>query len=162
MFGAAVGCSASVFERYTEDARRVVVLSQEEARALRHGYVGTEHLLLALVRLPRESVVSEVLAECALTLDGARERLRALVPEGEAPVSGSIPFTHGAKNALVLSLREALSRGDHDIGAEHILLGLACGGEESMGVRLLRALGVTPDQLRSAVVDALPPPGRAA
>jgi ATP-dependent Clp protease ATP-binding subunit ClpC len=148
-----------VFERYTEEARQVVVVAQEEARALRHGHIGTEHLLLALLGLPGDSVVGKVLAELGLTLDDARDRTRALVPEGESPASGMMPFTPRSKRALEISLREALGRGDPDIGPEHILLAVASGDEESVGVRVLHALSVTPEKLRAGVLAALPPPG---
>jgi hypothetical protein len=98
-----------------------------------------------------------VLGGLALNLDGARERLRTLVAGGEAPVTGPIPFAPRAKQALVLSLRESLSRGDPDIGEEHILLAIARGDEESMAMRPLRAEGVVPDELRAALLAALPP-----
>lgn len=125
---------------------------------LRHGYVGTEHLLLALLRLPEESVVGPVLAGLGVSLDGARERLKALVPEGEHASPGQLPFTPRSKKTLVLSLREALGRDDDHIGPEHILLGIVAGGdEESLGVRLLEAMSVRPDQLYAAVHRALPP-----
>jgi ATP-dependent Clp protease ATP-binding subunit ClpA len=148
-----------VFERYTEEARSVVVVAQEEARALRHNYVGTEHLLLALLRLPRDSVVGQVLDALELSSDGARERLRALVPEGEHPASEQqLPFTPRAKKVLEMSLREALARGDDYIGSEHLLLGIAKCDEDTVAVRLLRAHEVTTDRLRDMLVASLPPP----
>jgi ATP-dependent Clp protease ATP-binding subunit ClpA len=147
-----------VFDRYSEEARQVVVLAQEEARELRHNYIGTEHLLLGLLRLPRDSVVGQVLAGLELSTDGARARLRDLVPEGEEVTSGQIPFTPRAKKTLELSLHEALSHGANDVGPEHMVLGLARLDQDGVAVGLLRMLGVTQDQLREAMVEALPTP----
>jgi ATP-dependent Clp protease ATP-binding subunit ClpA len=147
-----------MFDRYTEDARNVVVVAQEEARALRHGYVGTEHLLLALLRLPREAAVAEVLRGLGLTVDDVRERLSALVPAGQDRPSGQLPFTPRAKRLLEVALREALSRGDRHVGAEHLLLATARADEDSVAMRLLQAYEVTPDQIRAAVATAIPAP----
>jgi ATP-dependent Clp protease ATP-binding subunit ClpC len=146
-----------VFERYTEEARSVVVMAQEEAQALRHNYVGTEHLLLGLLRLPRDSVPGQVFAGLALSSDSVRTRLRALVPGAEHPERGPIPFTPRAKRTLEMSLHEALNRSDRDIGAEHILLGLAGADKGTVAVTLLREEQIAPDQLRAAVLDAMPP-----
>jgi len=151
-----------VFERYTEEARQVVVLAQEEARAVKHNYVGTEHLLLGLLRLPRDSVVGQVLAALELTPDGVRARLLTLVPEGEHPSPAQMPFTPRAKKTLEMSLHAALARGDNDIGAEHILLGLADGDDDGVAVRLLRDHDVTRDEVRDMVVASLPPQARGA
>ena len=147
-----------MFERYTEEARSVVVLAQEEARALRHNYIGTEHLLLGLLRLPPETVVGQVLAALEVTSETARARVRELVPEGEHESVPQMPFTPRAKKVLELSLREALSRGDREIGPEHILLGLAGTDDDTVAVHLLRAHEVTADQLRDMLVASLPPP----
>jgi ATP-dependent Clp protease ATP-binding subunit ClpA len=147
-----------VFERYTEEARNVVVVAQEEARAVRHHYVGTEHLLLGLLRMPPESVVGQVLAALELTLEGVRGRLLQLVPEGEPASPGQIPFTPRAKKTLELALRESLSRGDRTIGAEHLLLAITRGDEDGVAVRLLAEHGVATDQLRDMLVASLPPP----
>ncbi len=147
-----------MFERYTEQARSVVVVAQEEARDLCHNYVGTEHLLLALQRLPRDSVVGQVLAGLGLTVDGVRERLKELVPAGQDPTAGPMPFTPRSKRTLETSLREALSRGDNNIGPEHILLAIARADEGSVAMRLLQAHEIAPDQLRTAVLDALQSP----
>jgi ATP-dependent Clp protease ATP-binding subunit ClpC len=146
-----------VFERYTEEARSVVVMAQEEARALRHNYVGTEHLLLGLLRLPRDSMPGQVFAGLALSSDSVRTRLRALVPGAEHPERGPIPFTPRAKRTLEMSLHEALNRSDRDIGAEHILLGLAGADKDAVAVTLLREEQIAPDQLREAVLEAMPP-----
>jgi ATP-dependent Clp protease ATP-binding subunit ClpC len=151
-----------VFERYTEEARSVVVVSHEEARALRHNYIGTEHLLLALLRKPRDSVVGQVLAALGLSYDGTRAQLLTLVPEGEAVTSGQLPFTPRAKKVLELSLREALSRGENEIGPAHILLGIARSDDDSAAVHLLRDQDVTPDRVRALLVASLPPPKPAA
>jgi hypothetical protein len=147
-----------VFDRYSEEARNVVVLANDEARTLRHNYIGTEHLLLGLLRLPQESAVGKVLAGLELSADGARVRLRDLVPEGDEVSSGQVPFTPRAKKTLELSLREALSLGANDVGPEHMVLGLARLDQDSVAVGLLRMLGVTPDELRKAMIAALPPP----
>ncbi|HYZ80211.1 MAG TPA: Clp protease N-terminal domain-containing protein [Solirubrobacteraceae bacterium] len=146
-----------MFERYTEEARGVVVVAHEEARALRHNYIGTEHLLLALLRLPRDCVVGRVLAGLQLSFDGAVARLLDLVPEGEAATSGQIPFTPRAKQVLELSLREALGRGDREINSEHILLGITRGDKDSVAMHLLREHGVTAEQVRDALLGSLPP-----
>ena len=147
-----------MFDRYSEEAREVVVLAHEEARALRHNYIGTEHLLLGLLRLPQESVVGQVFARLGLSADGARARLGDLVPVGETVASGQLPFTPRAKKTLELSLREALSRGENDVCPEHIVLGIVRLDEDSVAVGLLRMLDVTSDQLREAMVEALPTP----
>ncbi|MGZ4171220.1 MAG: Clp protease N-terminal domain-containing protein [Solirubrobacteraceae bacterium] len=147
-----------MFERYTEEARNIVVVANEEARALRHNYIGTEHLFLALLRMPHESVVGQVLDALKLSSERVRRGLQDLVPAGEETTSGQIPFTPRAKKVLELSLREALSRGDREIGPEHILLGIARGDDDSVAVHLLRAHEVNPEQLRDMLVASLPPP----
>jgi ATP-dependent Clp protease ATP-binding subunit ClpA len=147
-----------VFERYTEEARQVVVLSQEEARVLCHNYIGTEHLLLAVLRLPDDSVVGGAVKTLGLRVEDVRARLLELVPHGEAASSGQLPFTPRAKRALEMALREALSRGNNDVGAEHILLGLSRGDADGVAMRLLQQSEVTPDQVREAVGAAAPEP----
>ena len=152
-----------MFDRYSEEARHVVVLADEEARGLRHHYIGTEHLLLGLLRLPPESAVAQVLAGLGLSADSVRARLRKLVPEGDSADSGQVPFTPRAKKVLELGLREALSRGDEEVGPQHLLLGIAGLDKDSVAVKLL--VDVTPDQVRAAMGRALavpqsPPPPR--
>ena len=112
-----------MFERFTEPSRRVVVLAQEEARMLDHNYIGTEHLLLGLIH-EGEGVAARAIVSLGLTLEMAREQVRALVGVGKSTPSGHIPFTPPAKKVLELSLREALALKKEYIGTEHILLGL--------------------------------------
>ena len=112
-----------MFERFTEPSRRVVVLAQEEARMLDHNYIGTEHILLGLIH-EREGVAARAIVSLGLTLEMAREQVRALVGAGKSTPTGHIPFTPPAKKVLELSLREALALKKEYIGTEHILLGL--------------------------------------
>ena len=112
-----------VFERFTERARQVVVLAQDEARALRDDHIGTEHLLLGLMR-EEPGVAARVLGEAGLDVDVVRDRIRAIVGERDDPSPGAIPFSPGAKAALEAALRESLDVGHNFIGTEHILLGI--------------------------------------
>jgi ATP-dependent Clp protease ATP-binding subunit ClpA len=141
-----------MFERFTNRARHVVVLSQEEARLLNHNYIGTEHILLGLLGEP-ESVAGEVLAGFGLTIDGVREEVAAKVGRGKKALSGHIPFTPRAKKTLELSLREALAIKHNYIGTEHILLGLIREGE-GVAVQILRE-HADPTQIRLAVLEAV-------
>jgi hypothetical protein len=134
------------FERFTRRTRRVVVLAQEEAAELGHGRVGTEHLLLGLVRAEDE-VVAPVLAESGITL----EPLRALVAALDPGPRRRSPFSRAAKRALEQSLREAQALGDRFIGAEHVLLGLVA-DERAGSLALVRELGADPEKLRAAVL----------
>jgi ATP-dependent Clp protease ATP-binding subunit ClpC len=118
------GGGTDTFERFTERARQVVVLAQEEARALGHGSIGTEHLLLGLVR-EGEGIGANVLSSLGVTLEGVRAAVVARVGRGAGGQTGQIPFTPDAKKTLELSLRQALSFKHNYIGTEHILLGLA-------------------------------------
>ena len=147
-----------MFDRYNEEARNVVVLAQEEARALRHSYIGAEHLLLALLRLPREAAVAPVLAGLGLAVGDVRERLQSLVPAGHDPPPAQLPFTPGTKRVLEIALREALSRGDRHVGAEHLLLAIARADEDGVAMRLLQAFEITPDQIRAAAATTIPAP----
>jgi ATP-dependent Clp protease ATP-binding subunit ClpC len=142
-----------MFERFTNTARHVVVLSQEEARQLSHNYIGTEHILLGLLGEP-DSVAGKVLAGFGFTLDRGRTEVEAKVGRGKKAPGGHIPFTPRAKKVLELSLREALSLGHNYIGTEHILLGLIREGD---GVAA-QVLGGHADvvALRAAVIDAVP------
>ncbi len=142
-----------MFERFTNRARHVVVLAQEEARLLDHNYIGTEHILLGLLGEP-ESIAGTVLGDFGFTLDGGREDVQQRVGRGKDSRSGHIPFTPRAKKTLELSLREALSLGHNYIGTEHILLGLIREGE-GVAYQILSArtnLGT----LRGAVIEAIP------
>ena len=125
-----------MFERFTNRARHVVVLSQEEARLLNHNYIGTEHILLGLLGEP-ESIGGQVLADFGITRDGIRKEVVAKVGRGKKGLSGHIPFTPRAKKTLELSLREALSIKHNYIGTEHILLGLIREGE-GVAAQILR------------------------
>lgn len=139
-----------MFERFTQQARRIVALSQEEARRLNHGYIGTEHLLLGLLSEP-ESVAAKALADLGITLDDARSRVLELVPPERKAPSGHIPFTARAKKVLELSLGEALRAGVTFIGSEHLLLGMLreAGG---VGVQALAALGADAQVVRDGVL----------
>jgi hypothetical protein len=134
------------FERFTRRARQVVVLAQEEAETLGHARVGTEHLLLGLLRSDDEAV-APILAEAGVTLDAARAQARELV--GEETSRRRAPFTRAAKRALGNALHEARALGDNFIGAEHVLLGLL-DDERAGAVAVLRALGADPASLRDA------------
>jgi ATP-dependent Clp protease ATP-binding subunit ClpC len=143
------------FQRFTASARSGVVAAEEEARALGHDYVGTEHILLGLLR---EGTAARALATLGVTAEKARERVVALVGEGSEPVTGKLRFSSRAKKALELALREALSFGHDYVGSEHVLLGLACEGE-SAGAQVLRELGADEGAVRFAVYGALSRPG---
>ena len=142
-----------MFERFTERARKVVVLAQEEARHFNHNYIGTEHLLLGLLR-EDEGVAARALASLNVTLDEVREQVESIVGYGEEGTGGQAPFTPRSKKVLELALREALQLGHNYIGTEHILLGLV---RESEGVaaRVLNNLDVDPDKVRREVVRML-------
>jgi ATP-dependent Clp protease ATP-binding subunit ClpC len=143
-----------VFERFTERARQVVVLAQEEARQLRHGYIGTEHVLLGLLR-EEEGVAALVLESLDVTLERARSAVVSLVGQGNDVASGQIPFTPRGKKALEGALRESLSLGHRYIGTEHILLGLLR-DPEAVAMRVLAELEVDPDRVRVGVMRAVP------
>src|SRR5215475_4165437 len=117
-----------MFERFTNRARRVIVLAQDEARELRHNYIGTEHILLGLLGVP-DGVASRALDHFGMTQDSVRQDVTNRVGTGASPVSGRIPFTPRAKKVLELSLREALQLHHNYIGTEHLLLGLLREGE---------------------------------
>jgi ATP-dependent Clp protease ATP-binding subunit ClpC len=117
-----------VFERFTERAREVVVLAQDEARALKHNYIGTEHLLLGLLR-EENGLAARVLAGLDVDVEDVRSRIVRMIGRGHGALTGQIPFTPRAKRVLELALREALSLGHGYIGTEHILLGLVREGE---------------------------------
>jgi ATP-dependent Clp protease ATP-binding subunit ClpA len=145
-----------MFERFTAKARHVVVLSQEEARALNHNYIGTEHILLGLIH-ESDGLAGRVLVDqFKLTLDGIRQEVTAIVGTGKKPQSGHIPFTPRAKKVLELALREALQLSHNYIGTEHILLGLIREGD-GVAAQVLREHA---DLLkfRTAVLDMLPAP----
>jgi ATP-dependent Clp protease ATP-binding subunit ClpC len=142
-----------VFERFTERARQTVVQAQAEARALKHDYIGTEHLLLGLLDV-EDGLACFVLTTLGVTADRVRSLVAEVVGEGEDEVTGQIPFTPRAKKVLELALREALGLGHNYIGTEHILLGLA---REDGGVaaRILLDFDVNGEAVRDAVVAQL-------
>jgi ATP-dependent Clp protease ATP-binding subunit ClpC len=142
-----------VFERFTEPARIVVVVAQEEARRLQHNYIGTEHLLMGLLR-EEEGVAAQVLASLGVTEELARAQIVRVIGSGDEASLGQIPFTPRAKDVLELSLRESLGLGDDYIGTEHILLGLVAEGE-GVAMRVLQDLGVDGRTVRDAVTDGL-------
>ena len=142
-----------MFERFTDRARRVIVLAQDEARLLNHNYIGTEHILLGLIH-EAEGVGAKALESLGVTLEGVRDQVRDIIGEGNQAPSGHIPFTPRAKKVLELSLREALQLGHNYIGTEHILLGLLREGEGT-AVKVLSRLKVEPSDVRQEVIERL-------
>jgi ATP-dependent Clp protease ATP-binding subunit ClpC len=142
-----------VFERFTEKARQVVVLAQDEARVLRHNYIGTEHLLLGLLR-EEEGLAARVLESLAITLAEVRRQVARIVGQGDEVTTGQIPFTPRGKKVLELSMREALSLGHIYIGSEHILLGLAR-ENEGVAARILLDLGADAERIRDQTIKLL-------
>jgi ATP-dependent Clp protease ATP-binding subunit ClpC len=142
-----------MFTRFTPAARRVVVLGQEEARLLRHNYIGTEHLLLGLLA-ERESVGAQALQGAGITLDIARAGVEQLTGCGQETPSGHVPFTPRSKKVLELALRESRQLSHNYIGTEHILLGLLREGQ-GVGAQVIGAAGAQPAQLRASVLALL-------
>ena len=142
-----------MFERFTDRARRVIVLAQEEARALQHNYIGTEHLLLGLIR-EGEGIAAKALTAKGVSLDDTRKQVEEMIGKGTAAPNGHIPFTPHAKQVLELSLREALQLGHSYIGTEHILLGLIREGE-GVGTQVLIKMDVDLGDLRSTTIDLI-------
>jgi ATP-dependent Clp protease ATP-binding subunit ClpC len=147
-----------MFERFTDRARRVVVLAQEEARLLNHNYIGTEHILLGLIH-EDEGVAAKVLEELGISLETVRAKVESIIGAGEGAPSGHIPFTPRSKKVLELSLREALQLGHNYIGTEHILLGLIREGE-GVGAQILVNLGADLSTVRQTVMRQLSGTGR--
>jgi prophage maintenance system killer protein len=142
-----------MFRRFTDRARRVVQLAQEEARLLNHNYVGTEHLLLGLLG-EGEGVATKALASLGISLEAVRAQVEELIGHGQSAPAGHLPFTPRAKKALELSLREALQLGHNYIGTEHLLLGLAREGE-GVAAELLVGFGAGHARLRDQVLQLL-------
>ena len=142
-----------MFERFTDRARRVVVLAQEEARALNHNYIGTEHILLGLIQ-EGEGVAAKALESMGISLDAVRTEVKEIIGSGGNPPSGYIPFTPRAKKVLELALREALQLGHKYIGTEHILLGLIREGE-GVAAQVLVKLGADLSRVRQQVIQLL-------
>jgi ATP-dependent Clp protease ATP-binding subunit ClpC len=151
-----------VFERFTERARQVVVLAQDEARLLRHNYIGTEHILLGLLR-EEEGLAARVLESLDIGLEDVRGQVARLVGQGDEVPTGQVPFTPRAKKVLELSLREAQGLKHNYIGTEHILLGVVR-ENEGVAARILLYLGASGEMIREAVLGMLegPPPSRRA
>ncbi len=143
-----------MFERFTDRARRVVVLAQQEARLLNHNYIGTEHILLGLIH-EGEGVAAKALESLGISLGAVRSQVEEIIGGGESSPSGHIPFTPRAKKVLELSLREALQIGHNYIGTEHILLGLIREGE-GVAAQVLVSLGADLSRVRQRVVQLLP------
>jgi len=142
-----------MFERFTDRARRVVVLAQEEARMLNHNYIGTEHILLGLIH-EGEGVAAKGLEALGISLEGVRAQVEEIIGQGQQTPSGHIPFTPRAKKVLELSLREALQLGHNYIGTEHILLGLIREGE-GVAAQVLVKLGADLNRVRQQVIQLL-------
>src|SRR5881398_3358728 len=142
-----------MFERFTDRARRVVVLAQEEARMLNHNYIGTEHILLGLIH-EGEGVAAKALESLGIALEGVRQQVEEIIGQGQHAPSEHIPFTPRAKKVLELSLREALQLGHNYIGTEHILLGLIREGE-GVAAQVLVKLGADLNRVRQQVIQLL-------
>jgi ATP-dependent Clp protease ATP-binding subunit ClpC len=142
-----------MFERFTEKARRVVVYAQEEARMLNQNYIGTEHLLLGLIR-EQDGIAAKALESLSISLEDVHTQVEDLIGRGTFVPTGHIPFTPRAKKVLELSLREALQLGHNHIGTEHILLGLIREGE-GVAAQVLLNLGADLEKVRSAVIQLL-------
>jgi ATP-dependent Clp protease ATP-binding subunit ClpA len=142
-----------VFERFTDRARRVIPLAQEEAQRLNHNYIGTEHLLLGLLR-EGDGVAAKALASLGISLEAVRAQVEELIGQGQTAPTGHIPFTPRAKKVLELSLREALQLGHNYVGTEHILLGLIREGE-GVAAQVLARFGADHARLREQVLRLL-------
>src|SRR3954464_8374487 len=142
-----------LFERFTDRARRVVVLAQEEARLLNHNYIGTEHILLGLIH-EGEGVAAKALESLGIALEGVRQQVEEIIGQGQQAPGGHIPFTPRAKKVLELSLREALQLGHNYIGTEHLLLGLIREGE-GVAAQVLVKLGADLNRVRQQVLQQL-------
>src|SRR6195256_1323253 len=148
----------TLFERFTERARQVVVLAQDEARALKHNYIGTEHILLGLLR-EEEGLAARVLESLDITVEEVRAQVARIVGQGDEVTTGQIPFTPRAKKVLELALREALSLGHNYIGTEHILLGLVR-ENEGVAARILLDFDADAEKIRNEIIRMLSGPGR--
>jgi ATP-dependent Clp protease ATP-binding subunit ClpC len=142
-----------MFERFTDRARRVVVLAQEEARMLNHNYIGTEHLLLGLIH-EGEGVAARALESLGVSLEAVRAQVEEIIGQGQQTLSGHIPFTPRAKKVLELSLRESRQLGHDYIGTEHLLLGLLREGE-GVAAQVLVRLGADLNRVRQQVIELL-------
>jgi ATP-dependent Clp protease ATP-binding subunit ClpC len=139
-----------VFERFTDRARRVMVLAQDEARRLNHNYIGTEHLLLGMIS-EGEGIAPRALESLDISLEAVRLQVEEITPPGKAAPEGHVPFTPRAKKVLELSLREALQLGHNYIGTEHMLLGLIREGD-GVAAQVLKRLGADSQRVRHEVI----------
>lgn len=153
------GPTSKAFSKFTRRASRVLELTQEEAQRLRHNYIGTEHLLLGLVREDK-GVAALVLKSQGVELDAIRAKVQFIIGEGEHDVTGEVPLTPRAKEVLGLAVKEAVHLGHSFIGTEHLLLGLLREGE-GIGARVLRELGVDLNTTRARAIELLNQPGTA-
>ena len=142
-----------MFERFTDRARRVIVLAQEEARLLNHNYIGTEHILLGLIH-EGEGVAAKALESLGISLDAVRQQVEEIIGRGQEAPSGHIPFTPRAKKVLELSLRESLQLGHNYIGTEHLLLGLIREGD-GVAAQVLVRLGADLYRVRHQVIQLI-------
>ena len=142
-----------MFDRFTDRARRVIVLAQDEARMLNHNYIGTEHLLLGLIH-EGEGVAAKALESLGISLEAVREQVEEIIGQGQQAPTGHIPFTPRAKKVLELSMREALQLNHPYIGTEHILLGLIREGE-GVAAQVLIKLGADLNRVRNQVLQLL-------
>jgi hypothetical protein len=142
-----------VFERFTDRARRVLVLAQEEARLLNHSFIGTEHILLGLIH-EGDGLAAKALESLGISLQAVREKVEDAIGPARSPLIDSPPFTPRAKKVLELALREALQLGHNYIGTEHLLLGLVREGE-GVAAQVLQSLGASLDRVREKVMEAL-------
>jgi ATP-dependent Clp protease ATP-binding subunit ClpC len=140
-----------MFERFTDRSRRVIVLAQEEARMLNHGYIGTEHILLGLIR-EGDGYAARTLESLGISLDAVRQQVEEIVGRGQQAPSGHIPFTPRAKKVLELSLRESVQLGHNCIGPEHILLGMVRQGD-GVAAQVLVTLGADLNRVRQQVIQ---------
>jgi ATP-dependent Clp protease ATP-binding subunit ClpC len=147
-----------LFERFTERARQVVVLAQDEARALKHNYIGTEHLLLGLLR-EEEGLAARVLWSLDVTVEEVRAQVARLIGQGDEVTTGQIPFTPRSKKVLELALREARSLKHNYVGTEHLLLGLVR-ENEGVAARILLDFDADAEKIRNEVIRMLTGPGR--
>src|SRR3954463_10583683 len=145
-----------VFERFTERARQVVVLAQDEARGFKHNYIGTEHLLLGLLR-EEEGLAARLLSGLHIMLDEVRAQVARIVGQGDSVTTGQMPLTPRARKVLDLALREALSLGHNYIGTEHILLGLVR-ENEGVAARILLDFDADAEKIRNETVRMLSGP----
>jgi ATP-dependent Clp protease ATP-binding subunit ClpC len=142
-----------VFERFTDRARRVLVMAQEEARHLNHGFIGTEHILLGLMH-EGDGIAAQALTEMDVSLEAVRESVSERIKPVRGPAAGSPPFTPRAKKVLELSLREALQLGHNYIGTEHLLLGIVREGE-GVAAQVLVSVGADLHRVRQTVIGLL-------